>query len=268
MEHNVIVSFSTTPYRIRYIAPVVRSICENQTVKPTALHLYIPEVFGRTGDSYVIPLEIQQLQDIYPFRICRVSEDKGPITKVFFALQEFKRDNDLVICIDDDVVYPEHFIEEFLEAHKERSDCLLGYMGCNPPSRPFIHAERIQFRHSKRMFEPVITLGGYRGILFPRSLVSDDFFTTVEDVNSIHQKCHGYNILDDDAFLAYYFKKRGIPKIVFGTFYPGNLFANNIIEQINIRFLESGNHGGLNSPGNMQKMKNSLDILKKYFGEV
>lgn len=264
-QRRVIVSFSTSPARIHHIAPVVHSICGSQTIKPTALHLYIPYVFGRTGESYIIPPEIQQLQEIYPFRICRVAEDKGPITKVLYALQEFDRPDDLIISIDDDILYPEHFIEEFLDAHRIRSDCLLGYMGCRPPSRPFVHAEHIQFRQTQRMFEPVNGLGGYRGILFPRSLVTEDFFTTVDEVNRIHQTRLGHNILDDDSFLSYYFQKMGVPQIVFGTFYPGNLFTNNIYEQINIRYLDSSKIGGLFGGENSQKMANSLEILREYF---
>ena len=141
------------------------------------LTLCIPDAFDRTGEKYHIPDGIKALESKYDFKITRVPEDKGPITKVYYSLLEYSRPDDIIISIDDDICYHDRFIEELLDAHKNKPECLLGFMGNDPPRRPFVHAEYVQSGHSdQRIFTPVTILGGYRGILFPRKLVHADFF--------------------------------------------------------------------------------------------
>lgn len=264
-SRRVIVSFTTTPFRLPLLKPVIKNICETQVDKPTKLVLYVPPVFKRTGELYVVPDSIKDLQKTYPiFEIRHVEEDKGPVTKIYYALKEFTEPTDILISIDDDVIYERHFIKEFLDGHQKQPDALLGFMGVDN-SNKFIHAELVQNSQPHRQFKNVETLGGFRGILYSRRLIQDDFFTHADILNGKHNKIQNTPILEDDTYIARYCTFKNIPKLVLGTYIIGNPHTTNLYEFINVILLDENKQNGLYSSGMNEKLSSSRVIIDDYF---
>jgi hypothetical protein len=265
---RIIVSFTTSPSRINHIKPVIECICNQQTIRPDILILYLPERFARTEEEYTIPANILALEQSTNFQIRRIDEDKGPITKVIYALMEYNEPDDIIISIDDDVIYHKQFIEEFLDAHRARPKAVLSFIGCDPPSRPFIHAEHIQNGVPDRVFINVRAIGGYRGILYPRNCIHQSFFEHLDALNTIHLQTIKKPLLEDDNYISYYCRLVGIPVLVIGTFYPGNMSSPNLLQQLNFKFLDSSNINGLYSSNNNSNMKASYKILEEFYNKL
>jgi hypothetical protein len=264
-SRRVIVSFTTTPFRLPLLEPIIKNICETQVDKPTKLVLYVPPVFKRTGELYVVPDSILSLQQKYPiFEIRHVEEDKGPITKIYYALKEFTEPTDILISIDDDALYERHFIQEFLDGNQKQSDAMLGFMGITD-NHTFIHAEFIQHRHPQRQFRSVEILGGFRGILYPRRLIHDDFFTHADTLNQKHRELQNTSMLEDDTYISRYCKLKGISQLVLGTYIVGNPNATNLYEFINVILLDENKQNGLYSSGINDKLSSSRVIIDEYF---
>jgi hypothetical protein len=268
LARRVIVSFTTTPFRLPLLEPIIKNICETQVYKPTKLVLYVPPVFKRTGELYVVPDSIKDLQKTYPiFEIRYVEEDKGPVTKIYYALKEFTEPTDILISIDDDVIYERHFVQEFLVGHQKQPNAVLGFMGLDEKHN-FFHAEYVQHQHTDRQFQAVSILGGFRGILYPRRLIYDDFFTHADNLNQKHHTVQNTPILEDDTYIARYCTFKNTPQLVLGTYIVGNPRATNIYEFINVILLDENKQNGLYSSGINDKLSSSRVIIDEYFASL
>lgn len=106
-EERVIVSLTTWSKRIKNI-PVVLDTIFAQTLQPNLI------VLNLAFDEQ-IPEMVQKYIDNHPIEVNRV-----PDTKVFKKLIPTlkKYPNDCIISIDDDWLYPESMIADFMEVHK------------------------------------------------------------------------------------------------------------------------------------------------------
>jgi hypothetical protein len=260
----IVVTFTTVPNRILHLNKVIDSIYCNQTIKPDYVVLYVPYNCKRTNESYDIPEYLADLQkNTTWFIIKRVDEDLGPITKVYYSFLDYTDPNDKLISIDDDICYEKHFIEELLAGHQAHPEALLGFMGGIGGN--FLHSELIQMNHIERVFRKVEGLGGYKGILYPRKFIDDEFFVIVKELTQIHIEKQNTPILEDDNLLRLYFAQKHIDCIIVGTFYPINLYGPTIYDIINIEFLDTSKIGGLYSLGNNEHISNSFKLIKEYF---
>ena len=177
---------------------------------------------------------------------------------------DYQDPDDKLISIDDDICYEKHFIEELLDGHQKYPNAILGFMGGRNGN--FIHSELIQMNHNERVFQKVDGLGGYKGILYPRKFIDDDFFSIIKELTLIHMQKLNKPILEDDHLLRLYFDHKHIDNMVLGTFYPKSLYGNTIYDIINIEFLDTSKLNGLYSDGNGDNMGNSYKLIKDYFG--
>lgn len=108
MTERIIVSLTTWSKRIGNI-PVVLDTIFNQTMQPDLVVLNL-------AHGEIIPKEIQQYIDSHNIEINRV-----PDTKVYKKLIPTlkKYPNDCVISIDDDWLYPQKMIADFMAIHKQ-----------------------------------------------------------------------------------------------------------------------------------------------------
>jgi hypothetical protein len=265
-NRRLIVSFTTTPDRVDYLEPVINNILTEQTVKPDLLVLYLPHKYLKNGKEYSIPEYLENLTKKYLNFIIRRVDDIGPITKVYYALLQFNRPKDLIISIDDDILLEQHAIEELLDAHKSKPYSILGFMGCNNDG--FVHAENIQLNNKGRNFVNVKGLGGYRSILFPRILISDDYFEHFNNLNILHLNTIYIPLLEDDNYTSIYFNHKNISMYVISTYFPGDLSSNDIRKRINIKFLDSSNYGALYGTGDHSNISKSYEIIVNYFNSL
>lgn len=120
-----IISFTTIPNRIDKIEPTIKSIL-NQTVEDYRIILWVSDSYDRlSGDTIEIP------QFITKSKIeVRYVKDIGPLTKLFYAIKEnWGNDNVNVITCDDDVIYPETWLEDLIKTSKFYPNWVIGYRG-------------------------------------------------------------------------------------------------------------------------------------------
>ena len=105
-EKKLIVSITSYPARIHYVHKVLSTIFA-QTMKPDDIVLYLAqEQFpGKESD---LPEELSEMISSGKVKL-RWVEDLKPHKKYFFAFQEYP--DDLVITVDDDVLYAPDLIE-------------------------------------------------------------------------------------------------------------------------------------------------------------
>ena len=119
IKEKVIVSFTSTPRRIENVPYVVSSMA-SQTVVPDKVVLYLHE------DDFagkLIPDEVKKLESTYNWFEIRWAEKNLKVhLKIIPALQDFP--NDVIINIDDDMVYDEMFIQKLIECYHANPNCV------------------------------------------------------------------------------------------------------------------------------------------------
>ena len=200
-ETKVFVSLTTLPSRMRQLELTIASI-ERQRFKPDGILLGLPTMSKREGTPYAIP---QELVD----RVTVIStEDRGPGTKLYSALDAIHDPDTIIITVDDDVEYEEHVLEKLVAASLRHPHAAIGFCGWN--------AEKlIRGGDYELMYEengnwpsnpaPANVLEGYRGIAYRRG-----FF----DADVLDYEFHEGAFFVDDVWISGYLALKGIPRLV------------------------------------------------------
>lgn len=115
---KVCVSLTTFPARINQVAYSIKSLML-QSRKPDRITLWLAE---NQFPTHTIPKQLELLVDKgLKIRYC---DDLKSHKKYYYALQEQKPD-ELVITVDDDIIYHPHTIERLLEAHNSNPDAIV-----------------------------------------------------------------------------------------------------------------------------------------------
>lgn len=110
---NLVVSLTSTGERIKYILPTLYSLA-SQTRKPDLIVLWL-------GKDKAYPERM--LSRIRETGILiRYREDLGPNTKYHYAFDEYR--NDVVITVDDDIIYNKDMIQELYRAYLKHPDAV------------------------------------------------------------------------------------------------------------------------------------------------
>ncbi len=117
---RVVVTLTTVPDRAGYLAPALRSLVD-QTWPADRIVLAWPGFSIRGGAPYPAPPELPPGVEILP------CEDQGPATKYLPAL--LAEPDALLVIADDDVIYPEDFIETLVRAHRVDPRAVIGWRG-------------------------------------------------------------------------------------------------------------------------------------------
>ncbi|MDD4556283.1 MAG: hypothetical protein PHE89_03015 [Alphaproteobacteria bacterium] len=110
-SHKLIVSLTSFPQRINEVAYTVYSIL-SQTTKPDKVILWLGKnKFPEKEQNLPKPLQEMISKGLE----VRFVDDLKAYTKIIYALQEFPED--IVVTADDDIFYPEDWLENLYEAH-------------------------------------------------------------------------------------------------------------------------------------------------------
>ena len=113
-KENIVVSLTTISGRIKDIFPTLNSLVL-QTHKPNLIVLWL-------GDNAEYPKRIISKIKSMGIKI-EYCKDLGPNTKYHYAFKEYN--NDLVITVDDDIIYNEKMIEELYSTHLKHPDLVI-----------------------------------------------------------------------------------------------------------------------------------------------
>jgi hypothetical protein len=216
----IIVSICTIPGRVKSLLNVLDSI-EKQSLKPDNVLLTISDYYPRMNKYYSI-LDIQEIQEYLksytiPVEIIVKSLDIGPVFKLLTPIQHKNVGaDDIIITADDDVPLYEKTIEMLYQSYIKNPNAVYGVMGYREGN--FIHSE---FLLPENEYYVVDIIGGYRGALYPRNLISDNFKDWVTAMVSAHRENNIVAIHDDHIF-SYFFKYDGIERRICKFISDGN----------------------------------------------
>lgn len=163
-SNGIVVSLTSFPARINTVFLTIESIFD-QTKKPDKVVLWL------SGSEFLdqkLPLTLQRLVK-RGLEIKFVTENYKSYKKLIYALSEFESAN--IITIDDDIIYPESFVELLHNTHLKFPDCIVGNSckiieidekTCS--MRPYSDWEKSPEAHMPSL---VNFATGVRGILYP-----------------------------------------------------------------------------------------------------
>jgi hypothetical protein len=202
---KVVITLTTVPERLNNnhedgFRAVVNSLC-TQNNENYEVHLNLPNVYSVTGEEYVIPEWLSEIQQKYNhFKIFR-TEDYGPPTKFVPTLLRESKDT-LLIVVDDDLVYHNDMVNEHLKYQNMLENSAVLYDG-----RSLVHPKYSDLRDSWVIcvceISRVKDLQHYKSCSYFVKYFEDDFFKDFLGKTK-----------SDDVLVSYYFKKKGIKMYV------------------------------------------------------
>jgi len=127
-KSEIFVCLTTTPSRLPYIAPTLKSLLAQSKV-PAGIRLHIPTFSARENRSYHVPRVFRALASVEVIRC----DDDGPISKILPALEAFPPDQKLV-AVDDDMIYPPSMIAHFDRESQKRPHAVISSSGWLVPA--------------------------------------------------------------------------------------------------------------------------------------
>lgn len=124
----IIVSLTTIPPRFQYLYLTIQSIL-NQTIKPDKIIIHIPKIYNNFSYKNENLPQISSDNVIYN----RETKDYGPATKLLglynTELYNNMSNDDIIIVIDDDRIYNNKLVENFLKYSKNNITKVLTVAG-------------------------------------------------------------------------------------------------------------------------------------------
>jgi hypothetical protein len=127
-RHRIWITMTTLPERLmtQWFSDTLTGTIARCSRLGATLLLQVP-VHTKKKQPYTVPLRISNMQN-ETFRVNRVPEDEGPITKILPALRDSDiGDDDTVIVCDDDIVYRRNVFQllvNSVEKHPSAVSCM------------------------------------------------------------------------------------------------------------------------------------------------
>lgn len=206
---KVIITLTTVPTRLNNQTPygfkaVIYSLM-TQAYENYEVHLNIPKINKKTGEEYVIPEWLKELDGLWMrgnvLRIYR-TEDYGPVTKLYPTIKRIQEPERIIIVLDDDLIYDSRLIEEHLDLRKKNNDVVWAFAGINAlENHQFAGIDR--FVGAVKNDTRVSIVEHYKSVSYTRGMFHDDF--NEEFINK------GWA---DDELVSAYMGMKGIKKYV------------------------------------------------------
>jgi hypothetical protein len=205
---KIIVSLTTTPFRLNRIEPCLYSLLNQKTNCQYEVHLNIPNIYKKTNEPYILSDYIKNNTDI-KLKIFNNLDDQGPITKIYYTIDRINNPDDIIIVCDDDMIYNEKLVDEHVQNQKLYDNCAIGYSGlyiARKEPQEFFNDRRDEYVTSIFRNAYVNYLEHYKTVSYKRKYFQDDFKQFVSE--------SGWN---DDVTLGAYMSLKNIKRMV--TFY-------------------------------------------------
>lgn len=171
-DPKIIVSLTSFGPRLSEVDVCIRSLL-SQTKKPDAVLLYL----DRNTSGNEVPEKLIRLEQ-YGLRIIYGCEDLKPHKKYFFAMQSYP--DDIVITVDDDVIYEKTLVEDLYRMHMKYPGCVIcgrARQICLNPDGQLLpyqqwNVEKKHFGIPSAKLLPV----GVGGVLYPPGVLSGKVF--------------------------------------------------------------------------------------------
>lgn len=116
---RIIITMTSYKERIQFTAPAIYSLL-HQTLKPDKVLLWLARENFPAGEEE-LPQDLLDLKDL-GLSICWCEEDIKPHKKYYYTMKEYP--DDIIITVDDDVLYRPHQIEDLYRAYQNYPDAI------------------------------------------------------------------------------------------------------------------------------------------------
>lgn len=174
-EKFIILTLTTTPNRLSEtkfgwgIKPALDNLL-NLSYSNYEIHLNIPFVNKKSNQEYLIPKWLENYINIYPKLKVFRTEDYGSITKLLPTIERITNPDQIIITVDDDLLYADGFIEYHLSKRTIYDDCAIGFAGIGSIPNDICH-----FCTTVEKDVRVKILEGYKTVSYKRNFFGDDF---------------------------------------------------------------------------------------------
>lgn len=233
---NIVVSLTTTPYRIDTIRPILESI-SRQTVQPNKIYVNVPWRFKRDNSEYKIPEWLKT----YPGVVINRTKDYGPATKLVATLEKERDPETIIITIDDDTLYPKQIVRDLVQQYlfdNNAKHAVITGLGFN-----FLFFLDKDLYYTKILCPGCqsLILVGVSGVAYKRKFFANDIFTLTDNLPI---SC----FLSDDLMLSSYLAKNNI-NIVKASGFAYNKITMNLFVHLESGLHEDALQKGANNVG-------------------
>ena len=204
MAERIILSMATIPSRIGTYGPTFASL-ETQSLKFDKLFIAGVEEISA---HLFFDVDTHFAWDFEPH------EDRGPVNKLAVLYQPWLTDDDIIVTIDDDIIYQPKWLETLVEGARKHPNKAVGFCGWN--AYDFIDARDCQ-REGGGWYVwppnpgPCDVLEGWSGIAYRRSF----FYFDPLIGPSVMLPPAEFRFVDD-VWIAYHLHRRGIARQLIG----------------------------------------------------
>lgn len=165
IKNRVIVSLTSFPEAIPFAIQAVKSVLEG-SVAPHKVVLYLT---ASQFPEEKIPMMLQELTMNPTFEVRFYEENIRSYTKLIPALKDFL--NDIIVTIDDDVMYGRNMLQKLLKVHKKHPETIIGHRVRHLKlDAPYCEWKRYkEHRYITKSMKPRFTnlQTGVGGVLYP-----------------------------------------------------------------------------------------------------
>lgn len=211
--NKIVISLTTVPSRLSSesehgIKKCIDSLV-NQNYDNYEIHFNIPQKHKFLDQEYITPEWLSNIEKITIFR----TEDFGPLTKLLPTVQRLNNPEDIIITVDDDLIYHQDMVKEQVNNQNKWPEYCVGYDGMRSRddagnfSTHFGDVRDYYFTSNYRNSK-VDIIQHYKSVSYKRRFFEDDFISFVNE---------NYSWADDilvSGYMAY--KKR--PRFI--TYHP------------------------------------------------
>lgn len=213
-KKKLIVSLTTIPSRVDTVWITIESLFR-QSYQADRIILWVADEIDRNEIHKKLAEQIKRGLEI------RQCANLGPHKKYFYAFQEFQ--DDLVVTVDDDVIYPEKMLKGLVKNYVKRPNRVYCYRSHliqfkkDGTLRPYVRWIGYDERNITGICESKLNFfTGAGGVLYPTHLMPKELF----DAEQIRQCCWRA----DDVWLYLHMLKSNIPICNVGG-YCGNVLV-------------------------------------------
>lgn len=192
-DDTIVVSLTSFPARIHNVWMTIKTLL-NQDVENIRIILWLSNEQFESINA--LPKSLLKLQK-EGLEIRLVNDDLRPHKKYFYAFKEFPKN--IVITVDDDILYHPHLIGTLLENHKNHPNCVICNRGVKFEKSSYIEwKSNMSYDEERTDILPT----GIGGVLYPPNSYD---VCNIFNVSAIKRTClHG-----DDLWLSFMTRKVG-----------------------------------------------------------
>lgn len=118
---RIVISFSTTPGRMKKITPMLKSLLD-QTMRVDQIAMNLP--YNHKGKKYEVPKVYEKVVNVF-----KIGRDLGTANSVVPTVKREGERDTVIIAVDDDQVYGKDFVENIVEESKKHPNSVIEAKG-------------------------------------------------------------------------------------------------------------------------------------------